>query len=197
MVPEFTELLLQTSPLHDIGKVGIPDNILLKEGPLTPEERAVIERHAEIGENILRQTPKSVALLPQMNMGASLPVGNGSPSALIKMASVIARHHHEKWNGSGYPDKLAGTLIPIEARIVALADVYDALLSKRPYKPPMSQSKALAIVQEESGRHFDPRIVESFFAAGDRIAEVYERFDGTVEAFSASEEQREEYFICG
>jgi putative two-component system response regulator len=167
--------------------VGIPDSILLKAGPLTPEERAVIERHPEIGENILRQTPKSVALLPHMNIRARtevrpLPVGDGSPSALIMMAGTIARHHHEKWNGSGYPDKLAGLAIPIEARIVALADVYDALLSKRPYKPPMSPSKALAIVRKESGRHFDPQIVESFFAAGDRIAEVYERFDGTGEA---------------
>ncbi len=187
--PEFTELLFQTSPLHDIGKMGIPDAILLKEGRLTPEERVVIERHAEIGENILQQAPKSLALLPHMNMRASLPEGNGSSSALIKMASVIARHHHEKWNGSGYPDKLVGEEIPIEARIVALADVYDALLSKRPYKPPMDQSKALAIMQEESGRHFDPPVVKSFFAAGDRITEVYERFDSTVEAFSITEEQ--------
>ena len=197
MEPEFTALLFLTSPLHDIGKIGIPDKILLKEGCLTPEERAVIERHAEIGENILRQAPKSVALLPHMNIRASLPAGNGSPSALIKMASVIARHHHEKWNGSGYPDKLAATEIPIEARIVALADVYDALLSKRPYKPPMGQSEALAIVQEEAGRHFDPQIVKSFFDAGDRITEVYERFDGTVEAFSISEEQREKHSVCG
>jgi len=197
MDPEFTELLFQTSPLHDIGKIGIPDRILLKEGCLTPEERAVIERHAEVGESILRQAPKSVALLPHMNIRASLPVGNGSPSGLIKMASIIARHHHEKWNGSGYPDKLVGAEIPIEARIVALADVYDALLSKRPYKPPMGQSDALAIVQEESGRHFDPQIVKSFFDAGDRITEVYERFDGKTAAFSVSEEQREKHSVCG
>ena len=164
---------------------------------MTPEERAVIERHVEIGENILRQTPRSVALLPHMNIRASLSAGNGNPSSLIKMASVIARHHHEKWNGSGYPDQLAGAEIPIEARIVALADVYDALLSKRPYKLPMSPSKALAIVQEESGRHFDPRIVQSFFAAGDRITEVYERFDGTVEAFLISEEEYEKHSVCG
>lgn len=177
MEPEFAELLFQTSPLHDIGKMGIPDTILLKDGPLTPEERTAMERHAEIGESILQQPPKSVALYPHMRVRVSLPGGNGAPSPLVKMASVIARHHHEKWDGSGYPDKLAGAEIPIEARIVALADVYDALLSKRPYKLPMSQSKTVEIIREGSGRHFDPAVVESFLAASKRIAEIYERFD--------------------
>ena len=169
----FSELLYQTSSLHDIGKIGIPDAILLKAGPLTPEERIVIERHAEIGERILRELPKTFALLPHMKKRASLPTGNGGGSKLIKMASVIARRHHEKWNGSGYPDKITGEQIPIEARIVALADVYDALRSERPYKAAMSEAKAFGIVQEESGRHFDPAIVKVFFNSGDRIREIY------------------------
>lgn len=173
---DFTELLFQTSPLHDIGKIGIPDAILLKAGPLTPEERVIIEHHVQIGESILQQAPKSVTLLPLMNIRASLMASHENPSRLIQMASVIARCHHEKWNGSGYPDKLSGEEIPIEARIVALADVYDALLSKRPYKPVMSPAKAQAIIREESGRHFDPQIVECFFASSDRIAEVYKQF---------------------
>ena len=196
MDSEFTELLFQTSPLHDIGKMGIPDGILLKEGPLTTEERGVIQRHTIIGEHILRQTPKSVALFPHMNTGTTLSTGDGNPSELIKMASVIARHHHEKWDGSGYPDKLAGTDIPIEARIVALADVYDALLSQRPYKPPMSQADALTIIEEGLGRHFDPQIVESFRSAKERIKHIYARFDNMVEAVPPYEEDYEKHPVC-
>lgn len=178
MKPDFIELLFQTSPLHDIGKIGIRDSILLKEGRLTREERTVMEQHAAIGENILRQTPKSIAFLSYANIPAPQSAGNGSPSSLIKMACVIARHHHEKWNGSGYPDRLAGADIPVEARIVALADVYDALLSKRPYKAAMSKPDALDIVKAESGRHFDPQVVNSFLDACARIDEGYERFGG-------------------
>lgn len=174
----FLELLFQTSPLHDIGKIGVPDSILLKPGPLTPKERAIVERHAEIGESILRQTPKSIALLPLMNLEGWLQVDNKKPSSLIEMAGIIARHHHEKWNGTGYPDKLAGEEIPIEARLVGLADVYDALRSTRPYKAAMTAPEADEILQTQSGRHFDPRLVQAFRDASGRIEEVYERFGG-------------------
>jgi len=193
---EFTELLFQTSPLHDIGKMGIPDNILLKAGSLTPEERAIIEQHPVIGESILQQTPKALALLPHLSVRSLFASCNGPPSSLIRMASSIARRHHEKWNGTGYPDKLAGEQIPMEARIVALADVYDALLSKRPYKVSMNAEEARAIIQSESGRHFDPQVVEAFCNATDRIAEIYRLFDGTTEPALSIEELRAGSLVC-
>ncbi len=176
MDQEFITLLSLTSPLHDIGKIGISDAILLKEGMLTPEERRIIERHAAIGESILRQTPKSVALFPYMKLPVPPPDQGGIPSRLTEMASSIARYHHERWDGSGYPDGLAGASIPIEARIVALADVHDALLSKRPYKAAMCPEEALSIVRSEAGRHFDPEIIASFLAQYERLGEVYMRF---------------------
>lgn len=174
----FRELLFQASPLHDIGKIGVPDAVLLKPGPLTPEERASIECHAEIGDNILRQTPKSVALLPLIDLGFPLPAESKIPSELIGMAGSIARHHHEKWNGLGYPDKLAGEEIPIEARLVALADVYDVLRSTRPYKAAMSAPEADEILRTQAGRHFDPRLVQAFRDVSGKIEEVYDRFGG-------------------
>ena len=182
MEPGDVELLLQTSPLHDIGKIGIPDSILLKPGKLTPDERAVMERHTFIGEDILRQTPKAVAQLESLDGLVSLSPTNDNPSPLLGMACTVARHHHEKWDGSGYPDGLAGGAIPMEARIVALADVYDALISERPYKKPMPRDKALSVVEEESGRHFDPDLVQVFVA---RVAKVDETHDRLAAARSA------------
>lgn len=138
--PEAVELLRLSAKLHDIGKIAIPDSILYKPGPLTTEEREVMETHTTVGFNILSQ---------------------GS-SDLTRTAQLIARSHHEKWNGKGYPDGLAGSDIPIYGRLVAVADVYDALVSKRPYKRPFLPEKARAIILDESGRHFDPLIVEAF-----------------------------------
>lgn len=197
MEQDAVELIFQTSPLHDLGKIGIPDRILLKEGPLTPEERAIIQQHAEIGEQILKHAPKAIASLPRMNVLPTLHVDNGCPSELIALAAIIARSHHEKWDGSGYPDGLAGTDIPIEARIVALADVYDALRSKRPYKAAMSRSKALAIVREERGRHFDPKVVDTFHGVEDRIAGIYEEIGGDVAMLPGSEVIREKNSVRG
>ena len=184
----FVELLFQSSPLHDIGKIGIPDGILLKEGPLFPEERTMIEQHTKIGENILRQPPKSIMLLLRMAMNEPGPPEDETPSPLIKMASLIARNHHEKWDGTGYPDRLAGENIPIEARIVALVDVYDALLSKRPYKPAMSRSEAILIMQKQSGYHFDPQILKSFLDLGPKLKEIYEQINNITALSSGSEE---------
>ncbi len=172
----FAELLFLTSPLHDIGKIGVPDKILLKEGPLTPEERAVIETHTEIGESILRQPPKSIMMAAQAIPNGYTTDDEALPSPLLQMATVITRSHHEKWDGSGYPDGLAGEDIPVEARMVALVDVYDALRSKRPYKPAMSNEEAVAILQKGEGSHFDPRMLESFLDENNHILEVYDRF---------------------
>lgn len=138
------------APLHDVGKVAIPDSILLKPGRLDPGEFAVVEGHSAIGERIL----------------------SGSRSELIRLAADIAGAHHERWDGTGYPNGLAGRLIPLAARIVAIADVFDALTTLRPYKPAMSAEDAFTYIQRERGEHFDPVCVDAFLAARDRILAV-------------------------
>lgn len=142
---QFLEDLYRSSPLHDIGKVGIRDEILLKPGRLTPEEFQLMQQHSAIGANILDE--------------AVLRTRGGG---FLAMAAVIARHHHEKFDGSGYPAGLAGEEIPLAARIVAVADAYDALTSVRPYKPAYAAEEAHAIIVRDSGRHFDPAIIAAF-----------------------------------
>ncbi|HLO62531.1 MAG TPA: two-component system response regulator [Azonexus sp.] len=152
--------LVQSAPLHDIGKVGIPDNILLKPGKLTPEEWEIMKTHAELGSN-------AIALA---EADAETPVD------FLAVAKLIARSHHEKWDGSGYPDALVGDAIPIAARLMALADVFDALTCKRVYKPAFSFDDAYRIIVEGSGAHFDPDVVAAFVADYDKfiaIAQAY------------------------
>ena len=134
------DLLLNASPMHDIGKIGIPDHILLKPGKFEPEEWDIMKTHAEIGANIL----------------------SGSESDLLSMASEIALSHHEKWDGSGYPKGLAGEDIPLVGRICAVADVFDALTSARPYKKAWTVDDAVKFMNEQSGLHFDPVLIEHF-----------------------------------
>jgi len=141
----YGESLAKASPLHDIGKVGIPDAILLKPGRLTPEEFEVMKTHADIGHDTLASVEKSYP-------------GN----AFLRLGMEIARDHHEKWDGSGYPRGLAGEDIPIAARIMAISDVYDALRSKRVYKEGFSHQKALDIIAEGRGNHFDPYLAYVF-----------------------------------
>ena len=142
---QFLDDLYRSSPMHDIGKVGIRDEILLKPGRLSPEEFETMQQHTVIGANILDQ---AVARLR----------GGG----FLAMAALIARFHHERFDGTGYPAGLVGQEIPLPARIVAVADVYDALTSVRPYKPAYPTNEAKAIIRRDSGRHFDPVIVEAF-----------------------------------
>jgi putative two-component system response regulator len=142
-----TELLLQASPLHDVGKIGIPDRVLLKPGKLDPDDWKIMHRHPEIGFGII----------------------GTHRSPLLRMAALVALSHHEKWDGSGYPRRLAGEAVPLEARIVAVADVFDALTSVRPYKAAWTVEAAVANLVEERGRHFEPRIVEAFLA---RLPEI-------------------------
>jgi len=159
LTPDDIELMVQSSALHDIGKIAIPDQILLKPGRLTPEEFEIMKKHSKIGYAMLRTA------------GAYM----GEHGGFLTMAMDIARCHHEKWDGSGYPDGLAGERISLAARLMAVADVFDALVTVRPYKPVMPADQALAIIAEGSGTHFDPRIVEAFMANHDellRIAEV-------------------------
>jgi HD-GYP domain-containing protein (c-di-GMP phosphodiesterase class II)/methylmalonyl-CoA mutase cobalamin-binding subunit len=140
MDPEFCERLGHAAPLHDVGKVAIPDAILLKPGPLTPEERAIVETHAEEGHRLVR----------------------GSSSSILDMAATIALSHQEKWDGSGYPRGLKGEAIPIEGRIVAVADVFDALTSDRVYRKAFSVDEAVQMMREQRGRHFDPVLLDAF-----------------------------------
>ena len=139
-------LLAKSAPLHDIGKVGIPDNVLLKSGKLNPAEWAVMQTHAQIGAEALARAEQDVAY----------------PVAFLQVAKQIARSHHERWDGSGYPDGLAGEAIPLAARLMALADVYDALISVRVYKPAFPHDRAQAMITAERGRHFDPAVVDAF-----------------------------------
>jgi methanogenic corrinoid protein MtbC1 len=146
MEREFCERMLHAAPLHDVGKVAIPDAILLKPGALTPEERAIIETHAEEGHRLLK----------------------GSSSAILEMAATIALSHQEKWDGSGYPRGLAGESIPIEGRIVAIADVFDALTSDRVYRRAYSVGEAVKIMREGRGSHFDPVLLDAFMEVLER-----------------------------
>jgi putative two-component system response regulator len=156
---DFVQLIYMTSPLHDVGKVGIPDKILLKPGPLTAEEFEIMKRHTVIGSKTL---DAALDLHPE--------------AKFLCMARDIARSHHERFDGSGYPDALAAEDIPLCGRIVALADVYDALTTKRVYKPAFSHEKSREIIIKGMGSHFDPDVVDAFFENEDRFVEICERF---------------------
>ena len=148
------ETLLYAAPMHDIGKIGIPDAILLKSGPLNEDEWTIMKTHTTIGASIL----------------------SGSTIGFVRLGEIIALCHHERWDGKGYPKGLAGRKIPLVGRIVALADVFDALTSRRPYKTPFSIEKANQIIQEGKGTHFDPDIVDVFFSIQGTILEIRDRY---------------------
>jgi len=149
--------LLNAAPMHDVGKIGIPDAILQKNGKLDEAEWAVMRSHAQIGAEIIGE----------------------HEAGLLKTARIIALTHHEKWDGSGYPSGLKGEEIPLAGRIVAIADVFDALTSVRPYKPAWPVQEAVDLLRRESGRHFDPELVELFLAQLPAILEVKERWAET------------------
>lgn len=170
------ESLFLASPLHDIGKIGIPDAILLKRGPLSPGEWAVMQQHCLIGERILREDCRLRAAFAQWRPCRGTSRGATHDHPLLRVAASIARTHHEKWDGSGYPMGLRGEAIPLEARIVAIADVFDALTHERPYKPAFSQDTALEIIEHAAGSHFDPAVHQAFLAALDSIEAIHRRF---------------------
>lgn len=152
------EMIYYAAPMHDVGKIGIPDAILGKQGPLTAEEFEIMKQHPVIGAKILA----------------------GSNSAILKVAKLIANFHHERWDGTGYPQRLAGNDIPIEARIVSLVDVYDALRMRRPYKEPFSHQQAVEIITKGDGRtmpqHFDPDVLAAFVKIEKTFSLIYTGF---------------------
>jgi putative two-component system response regulator len=163
------ELLFKSAPLHDIGKVGIPDHILLKPGRYTPEEFAIMKRHPTIGRDAIEQVERQL----------------GTSVEFMRFAKEIAYGHQEKWDGTGYPEGLQGDAIPISARLMAVADVYDALISRRVYKEGMSHDAATAIIVDGRGKHFDPDIVDAFLALQAEFRAIAARFaddDATMHA---------------
>lgn len=152
--PQECELILNASPMHDVGKIGIPDAILLKPAKLDPDEWEIMKTHARIGGVIL----------------------GGSSSQLLQAGEVIALSHHEKWDGSGYPNGLAGDAIPLWGRIAAIADVFDALTTRRPYKEPFSNEKAIGIMREGRGTHFDPRLLDLFLDSLDEVFVIQKEY---------------------
>lgn len=154
----FVNTIYRASPLHDIGKVAIPDAVLRKPGRLTTAEFDLIKTHTVIGAQTLEVVQEQYP-----------------NNAYIRMALDIVRSHHEKWDGSGYPDGLRGEAIPLPARIVALADVYDALRSKRPYKDPWTPERTVNTIVDDSGSHFDPNVVEVFLAVADDFGAIHDR----------------------
>ena len=163
------------APVHDIGKIGIPDNILLKNGKLTDQEWKVMKDHCLYGKQILT-TNKFVESFCHLDHLHLKEIQDGTGYSIIETAGNIALNHHEHWDGSGYPLGLRGEEIPVEARITAIADVYDALRSARPYKEPWSEEKSRTYILEKSGFQFDPEIVNVFMNSFDEIRLIRETF---------------------
>ena len=156
LTPGTIELLFRSAALHDIGKAGIPDRILLKPGKLSPEEFEIMKTHTTLGHDAIANAKRAL----------------GVDVDYLNFAREIAYSHHEKWDGSGYPDGLAGDAIPVSGRLMALADVYDALISRRVHKEAMSHEQAIAIIQQTRGRHFDPDVVDAFLAIEDHFKAI-------------------------
>lgn len=155
MESEQLDILFAASPMHDVGKIGIPDALLLKPGRLDPDEWEVMMTHTTIGRNI---------------------IGENNKSTLLRVAAEIAYNHHEKWDGSGYPQQLSGEDITIEGRIVALADVFDALTTVRPYKDAWTTDETLQYIEEQSGKSFDPELVSAFLSLEDDLLQIKTRW---------------------
>ena len=162
MSQEFTDSLFLTAPLHDIGKIGIPDNVLLKGGPLNAEEWRVMKTHCQVGYDILQEDPVDLEEFLCWRDEEFTVHQSSIENPFLKQAASIALTHHEQWGGKGYPNGLKGNQIPMESRIVTIADIYDALSQIRPYKPAYSEHQVISIMTEEAPWRFDPEIFEVF-----------------------------------
>ncbi|MEO9078019.1 MAG: HD domain-containing phosphohydrolase, partial [Rhodanobacter sp.] len=177
LTKEYVDLLFLSAPLHDIGKVGVPDHILLKPGPLTAEEQKIMRRHAEFGRKIILSTAKQI---------------EGDNFLLI--AGEIAATHHEKWDGTGYPAELRGQDIPLSGRIMAVADIYDALISRRCYKAPFPHERATALMRDLRNTTFDPVVLDAFFAIEAEIVQIAACFRDDAEGAQKQQQGKETYF---
>ncbi|MDP1999358.1 MAG: two-component system response regulator [Rhodoferax sp.] len=160
LTPRYIDTLSRSAPLHDIGKVGIPDHILLKPGPLTPPEWEIMKTHARLGSEAIDRAEQDIS----------------TPLEFLSVAKEIAHWHHEKWDGSGYPDGLAGDAIPVSARLMAVADVFDALISVRVYKVGKTYAQASEIIASGRGKHFDPDMVDAFLGGLDDFISIARRY---------------------
>jgi putative two-component system response regulator len=158
-------MLYKSAPLHDIGKIGIPDYILLKPGELTPEEFDIMKTHTTIGRDAIRSSENFI----------------GSNASFLRIGREIAYGHHEKWNGTGYPEGLSGDKISIPARLMAVADVYDVLISRRIYKSPYPHEESVSIIKEASGTHFDPDIVDAFVDLSDQFQQIAQKYSDSID----------------
>jgi putative two-component system response regulator len=158
LTDRYIDLLARSAPLHDIGKVGIPDQILLKPGKLDADEWRIMQTHSRLGSDAIEQAEADIQI----------------PLVFLTLAKEIAHWHHEKWDGSGYPDALSGDAIPVSARLMAIADVFDALISVRVYKPAMPYAQARSIIAAGQGKHFDPDMTEAFLAGFDDFVAIAE-----------------------
>jgi putative two-component system response regulator len=173
LTPAFIDSLYVSVPLYDIGTIGVPDRILLKPGRLSADELAIMRTHTTLGHDAIVRAEKTL----------------GCTSTLLNMAKELTLSHQEKWNGKGYPKGLAGTQIPLSARIVAVADVYDALISSKVYKEGMSHEAAVQVIFTERGGHFDPDVVDAFMEVQDEFLAIAKRFADT----DADMQQKIEY----
>ena len=190
--PQYCREIELAAQLHDVGKIGIPDSVLLNPGKLSREEFEVMKTHCNMGTQIMEPlaNPDGNRIRRHADVGGIIMDGVDSP--MLELAAVIARTHHEKWDGTGYPNQIKGENIPIEGRICCVADVYDALCSERPYKPKFPIKKCLEIMLSERGTRFDPAILDAFF---DRIAEIdaiRRKYDDTEKVKQMTAEKEEE-----
>ena len=176
LTPEAVDLLSKSALLHDIGKVAVPDRVLLNPGQLDAADTALLQGHTRAGRDALASAERRL----------------GQPSGFLRFARQIAYSHHERWDGRGFPEGLAGERIPLAARIVALADRYDELTSRHAYRPPLAHAEAVLLIQAGAGSEFDPRLVEAFVAVADAFAEVARRYADSAEALDVEMQRLEQ-----
>lgn len=189
---DFIETLSLAAPLHDIGKIGVPDAILRKPGPLTPEEAELMKQHCRIGARILSGNSKARIAFRQWRGLPAQPNAESRGNPVLEMGATIALLHHEKWDGTGYPRGLRGEEIPLEAGIVAISDVFDAMTSERPYKARYDEERALHVIRNKAKTHFVPEAYSAFMAALPEIRSIRQRFGDDLDPCAGIEETIDE-----
>jgi putative two-component system response regulator len=190
--PEFVENIFLAAPLHDIGKIGIPDSVLLHRGPLSESQWEIMKQHCEIGHGILKEDSSVRIAYRQLFESGSHYEKSCDDNQILNMAASIALTHHEKWDGSGYPRGLSGEEIPLHSRMVAVADVFDALITRRPYKEACYEEVALATMERIAAAHFDTQVFDAFLESLPRIRLIAEQFGDTMNNQPTTWEPRDE-----